>query len=184
MSTYLLAILVSDYHLESVGTSPKGVKVRILGRKGWEDQSHFALQEAMSIVDKMSDKFEYDYCKAFEGKVCKSDQAAIPQFSFGAMENWGLINYREYFLFIDDRRDHFLRKRSATSILGHELIHMWFGNTVTANWWDELYINEAFGTIGGYLGLTYGESNSLINYQWEDEQLQSRVSYYTAECRI
>ena len=68
------------------------------------------------------------------------------------MENWGLITYREYYLFIDDRRDPFLRKRSATSIIGHELIHQWFGNLITCPWWDEIYINEAYGSIGGYLG--------------------------------
>lgn len=175
MPTYLLAILVSDYHLESKGVSDKGVHIRIVGRKGWEDQTEFALQEALTIVDAMSDKFQYDYCRPFEGGECKSDQAAIPQFSFGAMENWGLITYREYYLFINEKRDPFLRKRAATSLIGHELIHMWFGNTVSCPWWDELYINEAFGSIGGYLGLIFAKSNDEIDYQWEDEYLQGQT---------
>ena len=175
MPTYLLAILVSDYHLESKGISDKGVSIRILGRKGWENQAHFALEEAKSIVDGMSDLFDYDYCGPFGSGECKSDQAAIPQFGAGAMENWGLITYREYYLFIDEDRDDFLRKRSATSILGHELMHQWFGNTVSCPWWDEIYINEAFGSIGGYLGLIYGKSNNEIDYQWEDEYLYGQT---------
>ena len=103
-------------------------------------------------MDGFSELFDWDYCHAFEGNDCKSDQAGITQFGAGAMENWGLITYREYYLFIDDRRDPFLRKRSATSIIGHELIHQWFGNLITCPWWDEIYINEAYGSIGGYLG--------------------------------
>ena len=95
--------------------------------------------------------------------------------SFGAMENWGLITYREYFLHIDERRDTFLRKRSATSIIGHELIHQWFGNLVTCDWWDEIYINEAFGSIGGYLGLVWANETTGAEYQWEDEYLCSQT---------
>ena len=69
------------------------------------------------------------------------------------MENWGLITYKEYLLFFNPDRDDFMRRRSITSVIGHELIHQWFGNTVTCDWWDEIYINEAFGSIGGFLGL-------------------------------
>ena len=68
MPTYLLAFLVSPYHLDNKGTSRGGVDVRIIGRRGWEDQSGFALAEAMSIVDGMSEKFDLDYCDAFQGE--------------------------------------------------------------------------------------------------------------------
>ena len=54
---------------------------------------------------------------------CKSDQTGIPQYAAGAMENWGLITYKEYLLFFDARRDNFMRRRSITSVIGHELIH-------------------------------------------------------------
>ena len=54
-------------------------------------------------------------------------------------------------------------------------MHQWFGNLVTCPWWDEIYINEAFGSIGGYLGLIYGKSNDEIDYQWEDEYLYSQT---------
>mgnify|MGYP000295901247 CR=1 FL=1 len=126
--------------------------MRIIGRKGWEEDSQFALGEAMREVDGFSEKFAIDYCEAFEGMPCKSDQTGIPQFAAGAMENWGLITYKEYLLFFDERRDNFMRRRSISSVIGHELIHQWFGNTVTCHWWDEIYINEAFGSIGGFMG--------------------------------
>ena len=116
----------------------------------------------MPIPD-FSDYFDYDYCGPFDNAdpaadtgsalKCKSDQTGIPVFRSGAMENWGLITYREYYLHYDDRRDDFLIRRTVTRIVGHELIHQWFGNLITCPWWDEIYINEAWGSIGGYLGM-------------------------------
>ena len=174
--TYLLAMLISDFNTESSGVSGDGVKVRILGRKEWAGETKWALEETLSVVDGLSAKFGYDYCDSFPGEAgadgnCKSDQVSVPQFGAGAMENWGLITYREYYMHIDQARDPFRRKYYSTSIIGHELIHQWFGNLVTCPWWDEIYINEAFGSIGGYLGLIYSKSHEKINYQWEDEYL-------------
>ena len=77
-------------------TSDRGVTVRILGRNEWKDEAQFALDESVAIVDAMSEKFGFNYCDAFNGH-CKSDQAGIPQFGAGAMENWGLITYRSVF---------------------------------------------------------------------------------------
>ena len=76
-------------------------------------------------------------------------------------------------MFIDEDRDTFLRHRSTTSIIGHELMHQWFGNLVTCDWWDEIYVNEAFGSIGGYLGLSM--TSSEAQYQWEDEYMCSQT---------
>ena len=67
-----------------------------MGRNEWKDEAQFALNESVAIVDAMSEKFGFNYCDAFNGH-CKSDQAGIPQFGAGAMENWGLITYRSAF---------------------------------------------------------------------------------------
>lgn len=169
-------MLVSDFNTDASGVSADGVKVRILGREEWKNETQWALDETLSVVDGLSEKFGYQYCDSFPGPTgengnCKSDQVSVPQFGAGAMENWGLITYREYYMHIDQARDPFRRKYYSTSIIGHELIHQWFGNLVTCPWWDEIYINEAFGSIGGYLGLIYSKSHEKINYQWEDEYL-------------
>ncbi|CBY18303.1 unnamed protein product [Oikopleura dioica] len=102
-----------------------------------------------------------------------NDQVSVPQFGAGAMENWGLITYREYYMHIDQARDPF-RRRTVTRIVGHELIHQWFGNLITCKWWDEIYINEAWGSIGGYLGLQQAESMNNVQYEWEDEYLTTQ----------
>ena len=54
-------------------------------------------------------------------------------------------------------------------------MHQWFGNLVTCDWWDEIYINEAFGSIGGYLGLSFTNSSTGAVYQWEDEYVCSQT---------
>ncbi|CBY34741.1 unnamed protein product [Oikopleura dioica] len=168
MATYLNAILVSPFNTES---------------KEWKDDTIYALNEAMSIVDNFSIYFDWNYCHAFKNKtnnnaigelVCKTDQTGIPQFRSGAMENWGLITYREYYLHYNSQRDTNLVRRTVTRIVGHELIHQWFGNLITCKWWDEIYINEAWGSIGGYLGLQQAESMNNVQYEWEDEYLTTQ----------
>ena len=68
--------------------------------------------------------------------------AAIPDFSAGAMENWGLITYRETLLLFDDESSSITNKESIGSVVAHELAHQWFGNIVTMKWWTDLWLNE------------------------------------------
>ena len=68
--------------------------------------------------------------------------AAIPDFSAGAMENWGLITYRETLLLYDGEKSAITNKESVTDVMAHELAHQWFGNIVTMKWWTDLWLNE------------------------------------------
>ena len=70
------------------------------------------------------------------------DMAAIPDFSAGAMENWGLITYRETLLLYDEEKSAITNKESVTDVMAHELAHQWFGNIVTMKWWTDLWLNE------------------------------------------
>ena len=72
------------------------------------------------------------------------------------------------------RRDNHLVRRTLTRIVGHELIHQWFGNLVTCPWWDEIYINEAWGSIGGYLGPRLANSNEDTDIAWEEDYLATQ----------
>ena len=70
------------------------------------------------------------------------DMAAIPDFAAGAMENWGLITYRERLLLFDPEKSGATDKESVTEVMAHELAHQWFGNLVTMKWWTDLWLNE------------------------------------------
>ena len=85
------------------------------------------------------------------------DMAAIPDFSAGAMENWGLITYRETLLLYDEEKSAITNKESVTDVIAHELAHQWFGNIVTMKWWTDLWLNEgkSFVKIYPYFYLGY-----------------------------
>ena len=104
--------------------------------------------------------------------VGKADQIALPDFNAGAMENWGLVTYREQSLLYDMNRDRFDRKFYVANVVSHEMAHMWFGDFVTCPFWDELWLNEAFATFISYVGLEENrDSNNSIKekLKWDDD---------------
>lgn len=90
---------------------------------------------------------------------------AIPDFSAGAMENWGLITYRESRLLYDPKITSLVNKESIADVIAHELAHQWFGNLVTMKWWSDLWLNEGFATFMSTLALdhVHPEWNTLVN---------------------
>ncbi|KAL4649248.1 hypothetical protein ACB092_01G001700 [Castanea dentata] len=144
MSTYLVAIVVGlfDYveHLTSYG-----VKVRVYCQVGKVNQAKFALGVAVRTLELYKDYFEVPY------SLPKLDMVAIPDFAFGAMENYGLVTFRETALLYDDQHSAATNKQRVVIVVAHELAHQWFGNLVTMEWWTHLWLNEGFATWVSYL---------------------------------
>jgi puromycin-sensitive aminopeptidase len=138
MSTYLLAFVVGEFDHVSALTK-RGVLIRVFCPPGKPQLGAFALECACNALDRYDEAFGQPY------PLPKSDMVAIPEFAAGAMENWGLVTYREVDLLLDEAASSRQRQRVAEVVI-HELAHQWFGNLVTMAWWDDLWLNEGFAT--------------------------------------
>ncbi|XP_073968531.1 puromycin-sensitive aminopeptidase [Rhodnius prolixus] len=140
MSTYLVAVVVGDFdHVED--KSEDGVLVRVYTPVGVKDQGRFALYVATKVLPFYKEYFQIAY------PLPKIDLVAIADFSAGAMENWGLVTYRQSCLLVDTENTSASRKQWIAIVVGHELAHQWFGNLVTMEWWTHLWLNEGYATF-------------------------------------
>ncbi len=144
MSTYLLAFCIGKFHSKST-KSKHGVEVTTYCALNQDLNSiDYANEIASAALDYYDDTFGIPY------PLKKLDQIAIPDFEAGAMENWGLVTYRESCLLSGDTATIDDRQYVAT-VITHELSHQWFGDLVTMEWWDNLWLNESFATLMEYL---------------------------------
>ncbi len=139
MSTYLVTLLVGPF----ASTPPvvaNSVPIRVWAVKGSEKLGLFARNQAL----KMMPFFVNYFAQPYPGS--KLDLIAIPEFEAGAMENLGAITFREEMLLLDEKNTSVDAERRVSSVVAHEMAHLWFGDLVTMKWWDDLWLNEAFAT--------------------------------------
>ncbi|XP_024965643.1 aminopeptidase M1 isoform X1 [Cynara cardunculus var. scolymus] len=144
MSTYLVAAVVGFFDYVEDHT-PDGIKVRVYCQVGKTNQGKFALDVAVKTLGLYKEYFAMPY------SLPKLDMIAIPDFAAGAMENYGLVTYRETALLYDDKHSAAANKQRVATVVAHELAHQWFGNLVTMEWWTHLWLNEGFATWVSYL---------------------------------
>ncbi len=142
MSTYLLAFVIGDLaRVEKEAAD--GTVVGIWTTRGKEHQGDFALDTSVKLLSFFNDYFGIRY------PLPKLDHLAIPDFAAGAMENWGCITYRETALLVDSANSSAGTRQRVAEVVAHEMAHMWFGDLVTMQWWDDLWLNESFATWVG-----------------------------------
>jgi len=147
MSTYLVALVIGDMQ-EKSATTKDGVVVSVWATRAQSANSlDFALEHAVKCIEFYNDYFGVPY------PLPKSDNVAVPDFANGAMENWGLVTYRETALLADPATTSISAKEYIATVIAHELSHQWFGNLVTMKWWNNLWLNESFATIMEYIAV-------------------------------
>ena len=137
VSSYLAAVAIGDF--ESSPEAKVGdVPLRVYAPRGKGGQTAFAQDLATKLLPWYEHYFDFAY------PFAKYDQVAVPGFDAGAMENIGLVLFRQNLLLMDPKSASWRQEKVIARVVAHEMAHMWFGNLVTMRWWDDLWLNEAF----------------------------------------
>ncbi|TQJ87418.1 aminopeptidase N [Streptomyces sp. SLBN-31] len=174
ISTYLVAVIAGPWH--SVRTEHRGLPFGLHCRRSLAPYLDTDTEELFDITrrcfDRYHEKFEEPY--PFDSY----DQAFVPEFNAGAMENPGLVTFRDEFVYRSAVTD--TERQTRAMVVAHEMAHMWFGDLVTLRWWDDIWLNESFAEYMGYQTLT--EATRFTD-TWTDFGVARKAWGYDADQR-
>lgn len=147
MSTYLVAFVVGE--LRYVQADEFRVPVRVYTTPGLEKKGKFSAHLAARTLSFFEEKFGIKY------PLPKCDLVGVHDFASGAMENWGLLTFRLITIMYDENKDSLVTKQDVALVVQHELAHQWFGNLVTMEWWEGLWLNEGFAVWMAYFATNH-----------------------------
>ncbi|XP_035776624.1 aminopeptidase N-like isoform X2 [Anopheles albimanus] len=168
MSTYLVAFITSNLQLAQRSEGFRPI-VNVWTRDEVRQQGSYVHRLTMRLLPFLEAYFGMPY------NLAKLDLVAVPDFGFRAMENWGLITFRESALLVpeDDNRSSSAKHMEAVaSVVAHELVHQWFGNLVTPRWWNDLWLKEGFATYISYVALNVNEKRWHMFESFVQKELQ------------
>ncbi|KAI0424924.1 peptidase family M1-domain-containing protein [Xylaria sp. FL1042] len=168
MSTYLVAFIIGE--LNYIETKNFRVPIRVYAPASSDiEHGRFSLELAARTLEYYEKIFGADF------PLPKMDMVAIPDFAAGAMENWGLITYRVVDLMLDEKASGAAMKERVAEVVQHELAHQWFGNLVTMDWWEGLWLNEGFATLMSWLSCDHFYPEWKVWENYVADNLQSAL---------
>ncbi|MFH8660346.1 aminopeptidase N [Streptomyces afghaniensis] len=174
ISTYLVAVAAGPWH--SVRTEHRGLPFGLHCRRSLAPYLDTDADELLDVTracfDRYHEKFDEPY--PFDSY----DQAFVPEFNAGAMENPGLVTFRDEFVYRSAVTD--TERQTRAMVVAHEMAHMWFGDLVTLKWWDDIWLNESFAEYMGYQTLTEA---TRFNDTWTDFGVSRKAWGYDADQR-
>ncbi|XP_044259024.1 uncharacterized protein LOC123007677 [Tribolium madens] len=171
MSTYLVAFVIisSDFDCTEI-QNIDNFTTQVCSRPGTKGTATLAATVPNEVVPVMK-----DYTKVNAIKTGQLIQFAVPDMDPGAMENWGLLIYREAYLLSDDKESSVYEKQHTVTVAAHEISHQWFGDLITLDWWSDTFLNEGFATYFEYYAPDINHPDWELPKQFVIEQLQTAL---------
>nr|CAD7256997.1 unnamed protein product [Timema shepardi] len=161
MSSYLVAFVVSDFENTTNNFTA------VWHRPGIDSQATYSSSISPRTIQVLEDFTRVPY------PLTKMDEVAVPDFSAGAMENWGIVTYRERELLFEEGVSTSSDKQSIATVIAHEFSHQWFGDLVGPRWWKFIWLNEGFATYFQYTASALVETEMRLEEQFVISELQT-----------
>ncbi|MFB6754181.1 aminopeptidase N [Streptomyces sp. NPDC056353] len=174
ISTYLVAVAAGPWH--SVRTEHRGLPFGIHCRRSLAPHLDADADELFDVTRACFDRYHEKFTEPYP--FDSYDQAFVPEFNAGAMENPGLVTFRDEFVFRSAVTE--TQRQTRAMVVAHEMAHMWFGDLVTLRWWDDIWLNESFAEYMGYQ--TTAEATRFTD-TWTDFGVTRKAWGYDADQR-